>query len=315
MLPGEAWVRAVRPWVLLVNRRAGRKSLARGRDVSGIIRVLRRENVIVQVCGTRSRAEGIERGRSLAQREVVVGVLGGDGTINSVASGIVGGRAWLAPLPGGTENVLCRELGMPLDPVAATEWLTRAKPKRRDVGFLDGRLFLVMAGIGFDGAVTAGVSGSVKSLLGRAAYYLVGMKLLVRAPVTFSVVTPRWIRHGLFEAVFSIGPRYGGGLLVSPAADPRDGWLDLAAFSWRGYVARVLQLGGLVPFVARVPQLGALISFVPGLGAVRPMRSRIRRAKITSLASVPAQIDGEATVVRSGAVSIRRGAVWVLSGR
>ena len=53
----------------------------------------------------------------------VVAACGGDGTISEVARGLSGSGIPLAVLPGGTSNVLARELGIPLDPETAAELL------------------------------------------------------------------------------------------------------------------------------------------------------------------------------------------------
>lgn len=89
----------------------------------------------------------------------VIVALGGDGTINEVANGVLGeshGTA-IAPLPGGSTNVFARSLGYPNDPVEATEVLSAALATgsriSSGVGLADGRAFLFHCGAGFDAAV------------------------------------------------------------------------------------------------------------------------------------------------------------------
>ena len=76
--------------------------------------------------------------------EVVV-TLGGDGTVNEAANGLLGTGVPLYPLPGGSQNVYAKLLGIPPDIVDAAEHLLgladRWAPRQVDVGRVNGRLF------------------------------------------------------------------------------------------------------------------------------------------------------------------------------
>src|SRR5436305_4775665 len=86
----------------------------------------------------------------------VVAVLGGDGTLNEAANGLVGTRTALAALPGGSTNVFARTIGLPNDPVEATgvllDALDAGSIRRVDRGSVNGRAFLFHTGGGFDAA-------------------------------------------------------------------------------------------------------------------------------------------------------------------
>lgn len=107
--------------------------------------------------------------------DVVIG-LGGDGTINEVANGLLGMETAAAPLPGGSTNVFARALGFPNDPVAATEVLIDAiEQKSRvsaGVGVANGRAFLFHVGFGFDAAVVERVEarGTIKRYAGHPLF-------------------------------------------------------------------------------------------------------------------------------------------------
>ncbi len=107
--------------------------------------------------------------------DVVVG-LGGDGTINEVANGLLGMDTAAAPLPGGSTNVFARALGFPNNPVAATETLIEAIEARSavsaGVGVANGRAFLFHVGFGFDAAVVERVEarGTVKRYAGHPLF-------------------------------------------------------------------------------------------------------------------------------------------------
>ncbi len=115
----------------------------------------------------------LAHGASQAGADVVIG-LGGDGTINEVANGLLGSTTTAAaPLPGGSTNVFARALGYPNEPVAATEMLidavTQGSKVRAGVGLSGGRAFLFHTGIGFDAAVVERVEnrGTVKRYAGH----------------------------------------------------------------------------------------------------------------------------------------------------
>jgi diacylglycerol kinase family enzyme len=87
----------------------------------------------------------------------LVVVLGGDGTLNEAASGLVGTDTALTPLPAGSTNVYARTLGYERNPFEAVGQLLDAVDHRRyrrtGVGRANDRLFLFNLGIGFDAAV------------------------------------------------------------------------------------------------------------------------------------------------------------------
>ncbi len=117
----------------------------------------------------------LAHGAARAGAEVVVS-LGGDGTVNEVANGLLHKNTVLAPLPGGSTNVFARTLGYPNDPVEAAEVLVKALAERSivngGVGMANDRAFLFHVGAGFDAAVVGRVEkrGSLKRYLGHPLF-------------------------------------------------------------------------------------------------------------------------------------------------
>ena len=91
-----------------------------------------------------------------ASYDVVV-AFGGDGTVNEAANGLAGSATPLTCLPGGSNNVFCKMLGIPNDVVDATEHLLamsdRWEPRAVDLGRVNGRAFTFAAGVGLDASV------------------------------------------------------------------------------------------------------------------------------------------------------------------
>jgi len=141
--------------------------------------------------GERGDAEGLARDAAAHGFDAVV-TLGGDGTLNEAACGLVRSATALAVLPGGSTNVFARTLGVAHDPLTATHQLLRALAARsfRRVGVgiaspSDGpeRTFLFHAGCGFDAAIVAQMEQRwyVKRYLAHPAF-------------TWSTITT-WLRH------------------------------------------------------------------------------------------------------------------------
>ncbi|KQQ45715.1 sphingosine kinase [Duganella sp. Leaf126] len=96
-----------------------------------------------------SGAEMIERARrAVADKATVVVAGGGDGTINCVASQLVGSDTHLAVLALGTLNHFAKDLGIPLALDQAVANAVTGKPLRVDVGEVNGRIFLNNSSLG-----------------------------------------------------------------------------------------------------------------------------------------------------------------------
>ena len=83
----------------------------------------------------------------------VVAAWGGDGTVNEVATALAGTSTALAVVPSGSGNGLARMLGIPADPARAIHRFLHGSDRRIDLGVIDGRVFVNVAGVGFDAHV------------------------------------------------------------------------------------------------------------------------------------------------------------------
>jgi diacylglycerol kinase family enzyme len=147
-----------------------------------------------EIVETRYRGHAIALARAAVTdgRGLVI-TLGGDGTVNEAANGLLGAQApagaadtggadpggannggahagdgapeptALAPLPGGSANVFARALGLPADPVDATgqvlDALARGRCRRVSLGRADDRYFTFNSGMGIDAEVVRAVEG------------------------------------------------------------------------------------------------------------------------------------------------------------
>ncbi len=186
-------------------------------------------------------------GRVLASQAVREGyetlvAAGGDGTLNEVLNGIADApdgfaRARLGILPLGTINVFAREIGLPLsfEPAWAVlqqgreslvdlpevEFVTNSGPARR--------CFAQLAGAGLDSRAIELVDWEHKKAVGPLAYVVAGFKALAETKTPIVASTAETAAQGELVLIGN-GRYYGGHFKLFPAADLRDGRLDVTVF-------------------------------------------------------------------------------------
>jgi diacylglycerol kinase family enzyme len=130
----------------------------------------------VEAIETERRGHAIELvTAAVGQAFDVVVAFGGDGTVNEAANGLAGTDTPLTVLPGGSNNVFCKMLGIPNDVVDATEHLLRLadrwEPRRIDLGRVNGRWFTFAAGFGLDASVVERVDAHPELKARFGAWY------------------------------------------------------------------------------------------------------------------------------------------------
>lgn len=220
--------------------------------------------------------------RAAAQRgdEVVI-VAGGDGTINEAIQGLAGSDTALGVLPVGTVNVWAREIGLPPQPLAAAAALAGGVVRHVDLGRAGERYFLLMSGVGFDGAVTARVDPRLKRSLGRWAYVVAGVRLALRYGGVHATLE---MDHGvvccrLLLAVIGNTRRYAGQFTMTASAVADDGLLDVVIVPGRR-LWRALPLLAPLLLRGRPSTSGALYY-------------RTRQLRLTADEALPVQADGD----------------------
>jgi YegS/Rv2252/BmrU family lipid kinase len=152
-----------------------------------------------------------------------------------VARALVGTGTALGIVPGGSGNGLARELGLPWDPVRALQVALGPRERVIDVGEANGRLFVNVAGIGFDAEVAARFNRRPGGPRGFWPYLALGVQAVLRYhPRTYTIRLgdETWEAPAL-AVVCANGRQYGGGAVVAPTARPDDGQLDLVVVAPR----------------------------------------------------------------------------------
>ena len=157
--------------------------------------------------------------------------MGGDGTINEVANGLLGSEATLAVIPAGTGNDFVRMLGIPSNPMQAIGTLLDGITRTIDLGQIgDGRCFINGLGIGLDAQVARDVL-KMERMRGAPAYLTAAIRQVFKFqafPVTLSTTEEQLdltcLSLGIANGIFA-----GGGFKLAPKADIEDGLIDISA--------------------------------------------------------------------------------------
>jgi len=230
----------------------------------------------------------------------LVMVWGGDGTINEVASALVFNDVPLGIIPAGSGNGLARELGVRLKPELAIADALAAEPRLIDVGEIEGRYFVNIAGIGLDAHVASQFNtpgNQRRGLLGYARISLRALGSYVPGLYRISHTGRATERRAILVTVAN-SAQFGNGARIAPGAKVDDGWLDLVVVEERSRWRTLMQLPRL---------FNGTIRRIPGCTI-----DRIQRATIESDAPMMFHVDGEP---REGGTRLRvrlhPGALWV----
>ena len=192
--------------------------------------------------------QAADDGQRLAREALDAGcdtivVVGGDGTINDVLQTLAAeDKARLGLIPMGTANVLARVLDIPRhDPARAAQIAVNGLEQRIDLGHTGSRWFALVAGIGFDGAVTKAVSRRVKRRIGEWAYVLAAAKVAMRYPrchITLTLDDKGPQEFDAYLVLIANGGQYAGHYRLGPQVSPSDGLLDVFVCTHRRPLVR-----------------------------------------------------------------------------
>ena len=157
-------------------------------------------------------------------------VLGGDGTIREVACAVMNTDVQLGIISCGTGNDIIRPLQIPKEPLAALEIILGGEARHMDAAMANDVLFFNVAGFGFDVDVLRYVEIYKKRMKNGSLAYLRGL-LTALLHINSRKTKISWPDGSMEADVLIIaagnGTHFGGGMKVTPNADPFDGLLDI----------------------------------------------------------------------------------------
>ncbi len=232
-------------------------------------------------------------------------VWGGDGTMIGVAAELAGTGVPLAILPGGTGNLLARNLGIPLDLDRAVQVAYTGQSRTIDLldvdlGRGERRPSAVMCGMGWDAEMMAAPEAR-KRRLGWGAYAIEGARRVGGRPMPLRISVDGGREHrlsGHTVLVANVGMLVAGLVLV-PQARADDGLLDVLVVApsspadWIRTTAGIITRTGSDSDPSRIRFRGRQVSIATG---------HVRKR----------QIDGDLVSAGSGLnVAVRPGALGV----
>ena len=292
--------------VLITNPAAARHA---ARAVMGIRDTLRAGGWDVEV---RATAEPGDARRFATEARVagadVVVCYGGDGTAMQAAAGLVGSGIPLGLVPGGTGNILARNLRLPRRPVAAARAMLVGETLAIDVGVVeraDGQhYFAVCAGAGFDAEVMRLTTAPLKRRWLTAAYMVRALGALPEVRSADLRVTVDGTAHEVRAAMALVAncaelfPPY---FKLTEGIRLDDGLFDLVT----------LRADGAVESAAAFLEL--LRGSKNGAGRVRFARGRSFRIEVIGGPPLGVQLDGEVVGTTPFEVRLLPGALRVLA--
>ncbi len=218
--------------------------------------------------------------RALDDGRRLVIAIGGDGTMNEVATALIGSDATLGLVPCGSGNGLGRHLGIPGPGKGAFRALLEGHTRLIDTGLAAGHPFFNAMGLGFDAEISARFNALGSR--GLRAYARTTLKTLLGyrpQPYTVRADGDAPIATSAFLIAVANSDQYGNDCYIAPSARVDDGVLDLT-------LVRRLTLFNALPLAERL-----FTKRIDGSPSV--LRLRAPRFVIERAVSGPIHTDGE----------------------
>lgn len=208
----------------IVNPRSGRASRA-----LPAVREFAARHAAEVALTERPRHASVLAAQALAEGCDLVVAVGGDGTMNEIATVLTGSAATLGLVPCGSGDGLGRHLGIHGPIRRALTILTTGQPRRIDTGLADGKPFFTAAGLGFEAEIARRFNALTRR--GFARYLTTSFAAWRQwQPQEFTITAPasRTVVRA-FTLVVANANQYGNNARIAPAAAVDDGLINLCA--------------------------------------------------------------------------------------
>jgi len=229
--------------LLIHNPNAGNGGVGRRQMLDQARRILSSGGIEAELVETRGPGDATQMAQqaTMEGRQLVI-ACGGDGTLNEVVNGLAaeqnGHRVPLALLPGGTANVLAKELDLPWDIPGAAEKLIHGQLKDIALGLATPieqpdkkRYFLSVAGAGPDGMIVYAIDLDLKARVGILAYWWQGAREVFRYKFPHFRVVGGGQKISATLVVVGRTKHYGGPFKITTEADLYENKFELMALT------------------------------------------------------------------------------------
>ena len=240
---------------LIANPGAGKASDA-AKNLKLVTGYLKKNGLKVDVAFAKPKEEATQIARrAIKDGYKIVVAMGGDGTIEAVMRGLIGGKVRLGIVPAGTENNIAKSLGISEDLEEACALIVSDNTLKLDVGQVKTRkgkkfVFFEMATVGLSAAIYPDavkvVSGKLSSIK-AAALTFIHQETSPKVFLTFNDESK--IELETMLVMVSNTPGFGKNFMVAPEASLQDGLLDISVYpdfskaELLGYYAAVMNGG------------------------------------------------------------------------
>jgi YegS/Rv2252/BmrU family lipid kinase len=157
--------------------------------------------------------------------------VGGDGTVNEVARGLLGSNSALGIIPLGSGNGFARHIKISLNYQKANQTAQTGKIISSDHGLLNGKPFFCTAGTGFDAQV-----GQRFAQIGRRGFVSYAqasfMEYIHYSPQNYKItIDGKTFSRRAFMITFANASQWGYNAYIAPNASLNDGLVDLVIVS------------------------------------------------------------------------------------
>jgi diacylglycerol kinase (ATP) len=182
-----------------------------------------------EIAYTKAAKHAIELSKDAAARNIdIVVAVGGDGSVNETAKGLIGSNTAMAIIPTGSGNGLARHLKIPLNLKKAMEVINQGNVTAIDSIQMNEETFVNVAGIGFDAHIGCefakfgkrGFSSYVKVITKEFPSYKAE-----NFELTIDGIT---LHKNAYLISFANGSQWGNNAYIAPTADVSDGVMDIA---------------------------------------------------------------------------------------
>lgn len=215
---------------IIYNPTAGRELFRK--ELPDVLEKLEKAGYETSAHATNGEGDATEAARIAVERKHdLVVIAGGDGTINEVIQGIAEAeyRPKIGIIPAGTTNDFARALAIPRDTKAAVDIILQNNVKALDIGKVNEKYFINIAGGGDLTELTYDVPIKLKAALGQLAYYMKGIeKLPSLKPVSTVIEYDDNVFEGEIMLFLVANTNSVGGFeKLAPNALIDDGYFDL----------------------------------------------------------------------------------------